>query len=137
MIGQVMIIACLVIMLLLGSIHLFYTFFTDKFYPRNNALLTGLQTTSPNISPKTTLWKGIIGFNASHSMGLIMFGLIYGYLVINHFELVLNSVFLQLLGLFVLFSYLALAKKYWFKTPLLGITLATVFYMAGFALSYN
>jgi hypothetical protein len=30
------------------------------------------------------MWKAWIGFNASHAYGAIFFGLIYGYLALEH-----------------------------------------------------
>jgi hypothetical protein len=137
MIGQMTIMAGLAIILLLGVLHLVHTFFTDKFHPRDAGLLKALQTASPVISPETTLWKSIIGFNASHSIGFIMFGLIYGWLTLNHMELLLHSLFLSLLGLCVLLSYMTLAKIFWFNVPFIGITLATLLYVAGMMLSYS
>ena len=33
---------------------------------------------------ETTMWRCWVGFNASHSMGLILFGLAFGYLALAH-----------------------------------------------------
>ncbi|MCC7005352.1 MAG: hypothetical protein IT497_01745 [Ottowia sp.] len=115
--------------------HLTYTFFTDKFHPQDTALLTTLKVATPIISRETTIWKGLVGFNASHSIGFIMFGLIYGYLAFAHLDFFVSSAFLMIIGLATLLSYMALAKQYWFKVPFTGITLATAFYIVGLVLS--
>jgi hypothetical protein len=43
-----------------------------------------MSATAPVISRETTMWKAWIGFNASHSLGAILFGLVYGYLALAH-----------------------------------------------------
>ncbi len=48
------------------------------------------------------MWRCWMGFNASHSMGLILFGLIYGYLALAHDQLLFRSPFLLLVGLVML-----------------------------------
>jgi hypothetical protein len=39
-----------------------------------------------------------VGFNASHSMGLILFGLVFGYLALAHRQLLFQSPFLLVVG---------------------------------------
>ena len=81
------------------------------------------------------MWKGWIGFNATHSFGLILFGAVYGYLALVHSDFLFQSVFLIVLGLIVLFGYAFLARRYFFRTPLQGILLAVLLY--GLALIVN
>lgn len=136
MLGQILLIISSIIILLLGVLHLVYTFFTDKFYPRDTTLLTTLQSAVPIISSQTTIWKGLLGFNASHSIGFILFGLIYSYLAIKHLDFLLDTPFLLFVGLCTLLSYVILAKIYWFKVPFTGIVIATVFYVVGLTINY-
>jgi len=70
-------------------------------------------------------------FHVSHSMGLMLFGLIHGYLTVSRWEVLLRSHFLAGLGLLVLVGYVVLARVFWFKAPLIGVSLATLFYLAG------
>ena len=62
------------IMLLLGLLHLLYTFYSPQLLPRDDALHTRMQEVSLVITRQTTMWKAWVGFNASHSYGLILFG---------------------------------------------------------------
>jgi len=39
------------------------------------------------------MWKAWIGFNASHSLGAVLFGQVYGYLVLAHAPMLLSSPF--------------------------------------------
>ena len=60
------------------------------------------------------MWKTWIGFNASHSYGAILFGLVYGYLAIAEGGMFFRSPFLLLVGLLLLVGYVFLGKRYWF-----------------------
>jgi len=123
------------ITLLLGVVHLLYTFYGQKLSPRDPALLARMQEISPVITRQTTMWRAWIGFNASHSYGLILFGAIYGYLALMHGGFLFQSVFLLAVGVIGLLAYLILCHKYFFRIPLLGVLLATALYIAGIVVS--
>ena len=114
--------------MLLGLIHLVYTFYGPKLLPRDRDLRARMQEVSPVITGETTMWKAWVGFNASHSYSLILFGAVYGYLAVAHSDFLFQSVFLLSLGLILLFGYVFLAKRYFFRIPLWGVLLATVLY---------
>jgi len=116
------------IILLLGLIHLLYTFYGPKLLPRDQELQTRMQEVSPVITRQTTMWKAWVGFNASHSYSLVLFGAVYGYLAVAHSDFLFQSVFLLSLGLMLLFGYVFLAKRYFFRIPFWGVLLATVLY---------
>jgi hypothetical protein len=121
------------IILLLGTIHLIYTFTGSKLTPRDPALRESMSAISPVLTRQTTMWKAWVGFNASHSLGAILFGLVYGYLAIVHADFLFRSPFLLIVGLAVLASYVVLAKLYWFRIPFIGISVATATYLAAVA----
>jgi hypothetical protein len=116
------------IVLVLGLMHLLYTFYGPKLLPRDRELQTRMQEVSPVITRQTTMWKAWVGFNASHSYGLILFGAVYGYLALAHSAFLFRSVFLLSLGLILLFGYIFLAKRYFFRIPLGAVLLATFLY---------
>ena len=118
------------IILLLGMIHLLYTFRGNKLHPRDSALEARLKEVSPVITRETTMWKAWIGFNASHSYGAILFGLVYGYLALFHGAFLFGSPFLLVLGLVLLAGYAFLGRAYWFSVPFRGIVLSTALYVA-------
>jgi hypothetical protein len=124
------------IILLLGLTHLLYTFYGPKLLPRDPELQTRMQEVSPVITRQTTMWNAWVGFNASHSYGLIMFGAVYGYLALAHNEFLFQSVFLLALGLMLLFGYVFLAKRYFFRISLRGVVLATFLYAAALVVSW-
>jgi hypothetical protein len=123
-------------MLALGILHLLYTFRSSKLHPRDAELAARLKSVSPVISRETTMWKAWIGFNASHGLGAVLFGAVYGYLALARGAVLFDSWFLCALGSLLLAAYLALAKRYWFRVPFRGILLALACYVAGLAVAF-
>ncbi|MEO8162030.1 MAG: hypothetical protein ABI588_11485 [Arenimonas sp.] len=118
------------IMGLLGSVHLLYTFRGNKLFPRDTHLERQMAQVSPVLTRHTTMWLAWIGFNASHSMGAMFFGLMYGYLALAQPALLFGSPFLVALGFAMLAGYTLLAKEYWFRIPLTGTAMALALYCA-------
>lgn len=113
------------IFLILGAIHLFYTFFSSKFNARNKSVVEAMKDTSPVLTAETTMWKAWTGFNASHSAGAIFIGLINIVLAVQYFSFIQNSMLIPVLNVVTSGFYLWLAKKYWFRVPFTGILIAT------------
>nr|WP_302184248.1 hypothetical protein [Pseudomonas donghuensis] len=128
-IAQLLICASAAIALLLGTVHLVYTFASNKFQPRDPALGEQMQKISPVISRQTTVWRAWVGFNASHSLGAMLFGLVYGYLALAAPQALLRDGFLLGLGVVFLASMALLARRYWFNIPLIGISLALLLFV--------
>lgn len=131
MLARILVSASALIMFLLGSIHLLYTFFGDKLAPRDPAVKAGMSATHLVLTSETTVWRAWIGFNASHGICAMFFGLIFGFLAVAHSELLFRSTYLQVLGLAVLIGFVVLARLYWFSVPLLGVSIACACFLAG------
>ena len=131
MMPRILIAASAAIALVLGFLHLVYTFFTRKLNPRDDELEREMRRALPRITSQTTMWKAWVGFNASHSAGIILFGAIYGYLSLFAWTLLLHSAFFIGLGIAFFVAYLLLAKLYWFRRPLIGVALAGGLYILG------
>ena len=110
----------------LGGMHLIYTFFTNKFEAYDSSVTEAMKGTSPILTKETTIWKAWIGFNASHSLGAMVFAGVYVPLGLSHFSVIAESLWFSILPVFVGLSYLVLAKRYWFKIPFVGILISTV-----------
>jgi hypothetical protein len=119
------------VFLLLGLVHLLYTFRGPMLHPRDPDLTARMMTVSPVISRETTMWRAWVGFNVSHSLCLILFGAVYGYLAMRHSAFLFQSWFLLALGFVLLLSFVVLAKLYWFTAPFRGVALAAVLYLLG------
>ncbi len=122
-------------MFALGVAHLVYTFWGPKLTPRDPALQISMSQISPVISKQTTMWRAWVGFNVSHSMGAILFGLVFGFLALAHGQLLFRSPFLLVVGLAMLGGYAVLGKIYWFSAPFTGICISLACYVASIALS--
>lgn len=125
------------IILLLGALHLVYTFFGSKLTPRDSQLIDQMKQVSPVITKETDMWKCWIGFNASHSLCAILFGLVYGYLAILHPDFLLASYFLLFTGLGLLTGLVVLGKLYWFSIPFYGISIAFVCYCGALVINFT
>jgi len=115
--------------IVLGTIHLLYTFFTNKLSARNTVLEKEMKDSFLVLTKETSMWKAWIGFNASHSSGAIYIGLINLLLAARYFNMVKSPVFL-LLNIITALFYLWLAKKYWFSIPFKGILISTCCFIA-------
>ncbi len=136
MLASILIATSAAIALFLGLVHIYLTFFTRAFAPRDAALEEKLQSVSPRISAQMTMARAWVGFHASHALGIIFFGLIYGYLALAARDFLIRSPFLVMLGALVLLGYVVLAKLYFFHRPLVGVALALACYVAGVAVAY-
>jgi hypothetical protein len=132
---QALFVASAAIILALGIVHLAYTFAGPKLTPRDAALQARMREVSPMVTRHTTMWKAWIGFNASHSLGAILFGLVYGHLALAQPALLFQSQFLLGVGLAMLGSYALVGRACWFSVPNAGIALALVAYAAGTVLA--
>ena len=123
------------IILTLGVVHLVYTYWGAMLTPRDPALQISMSQISPVITQETTMWRCWVGFNASHSMALILFGLVFGFLALAHGQLLFRSPFLLAVGLTMLAAFVVLCKLYFFSSPLTGISISFACYVVSIALS--
>ncbi|NJN50489.1 MAG: hypothetical protein HC809_00490 [Gammaproteobacteria bacterium] len=82
------------------------------------------------------MWKAWVGFNASHSMGAILFGALFIYLALAQPELLFTSAFLSVLGGLFLVGYTVLGRLYWFSVPYRGIIVASLLYIGAYVIKF-
>jgi len=123
------------IILTLGVLHLVSTFWGPSLTPSDPALQISMSQGSPVMTNETTMWRCWVGFNASHSLGLILFGLVFGYLALAHGPLLFRSLFLLVVGLAMLVVLVVLCKVYFFSWPLTGVSISLACYVTSIALS--
>lgn len=119
----------------LGAVHLTYTFWGPNLSPRDPTLQISMSQISPVITKETTMWRCWVGFNATHSMGLILFGLVFGFLALAHDQLLFRSPFLLVVGLAMLVGLVVLCKFCFFRAPLIGVGVSLACYVASIAFS--
>ena len=131
MIAQGLIAASAAIVFGLGALHLLLTFRGPKLLPREPGLRAQMEHSTLVLTRETSVWKAWIGFNASHSLGAMLFGAVYGHLALAHPAVLLHSPVLLAIGATLLLAYAWLARRYWFSVPSRGIVLALLLYAAG------
>jgi hypothetical protein len=135
MIARVLMILSAAVVLLLGTLHLAYTFSGSKLWPREPDVMLSMQRTPLRITNETTVWRAWIGFNASHSMAAMLFGVVFAYLAFAHPELLFRSVFLLSVGFAMVGGLVVLAKLYWFSIPFAGVSIALLCYVSSIVVS--
>jgi hypothetical protein len=136
MVEQILLIIGAAIFGVLGVLHFYYTFFTTMFMTRDRKVAEAMKKTSPLLTKQTTMWDAWIGFNGSHSLGAIIIGVFYILLATTHMEVIRETKGFVLLAVLIGVSYLVLAKKYWFRIPLIGISIATFCFLSSAILIY-
>jgi hypothetical protein len=118
------------VFVLLGLLHALYTYLDidrpRRLVPQDPAVMQAMAKSNLRLSGTgTTMWRAWVGFNFSHSIGVILFGTI----CIGAGS-VLGTIVLPawILFLFVVIAsiYLAVGQLYWFRIPVAGIVLAEV-----------
>ncbi|MBR7801755.1 LIC_13387 family protein [Undibacterium fentianense] len=129
--GSILIGMSALIFLVLGSIHLYLSFFSRVFYPRDDHLLDLMQSNSPRLTRQTTLWRAGLGFHASHSLGAMLYGALFLYFVTIVPDFFFKQDFLLVIGFIYVACMFALARRYWFRVPFYGTALASILYLVG------
>lgn len=137
MLARLLIATAAAVTLYLGAAHLLFTFRGPLLRPRDPALEAHMRRVSPGITAQTTMWRTWIGFNASHGLGLLLFGAVYGYLALFEPTVLFGSVFLRAAGSVLLLAYLVLAKAYFFNAPFRAVLAAVVCFAAGLAAAWR
>lgn len=132
------------IFLLLGVAHAVFTFQSTPqrgpMMPTDPAISEAMQIESglglaPDI--RTTLYRAWIGFNLSHSLGIIaVAGVLIAQIATDFGAAVDEGWFLALVAVAPL-AYLVLAIKFWFDQPRNAIAVATVLLWAGVVLELS
>jgi hypothetical protein len=81
------------------------------------------------------MWRAWLGFNVSHGIGVLFFGLVFVILAVSDPALLSKVTLLPVLALAVSTSYLVLSVKYWFHIPAIGSGIGAVCFLAALILA--
>jgi len=119
--------------ILLGAIHILYSvrdaWSPKKLTPYDDSVRVSMQRSTLALTRQTTMWRAWLGFNISHGIGVLFFGLIYLTLAISDFALITRITLLQYFALTVSVSYLVLSVKFWFHIPTIGSGIGTACFL--------
>lgn len=103
--------------------------------PRDPALREAMVQDTVLMTRRTNMWLAWVGFNLSHSLGAILFGVVV--VLIGRSQATFESqgaLFLPLATV-VSATYLVLGIRYWFRAPIVGITLSVMCFVVSWVLS--
>jgi len=108
----------------LGALHAAYTI-TDtwrpkKLVPSKPEVAAAMRSSTLALTKETDMWSAWVGFNISHSLGLLFYSSVYAYLAIFQFSVLVSSIPLLAGAPLIALLYLVLSKKYWFSIPATG-----------------
>jgi len=119
--------------MILGAIHILYTLMDmrapRKLTPHDDSVRLAMLKSTLALTTQTTMWRAWVGFNISHGMGVLFFGLIYLVLAITDFNLLVRSRMLPIMALVIGAIYFVLSIKYWFRVPAIGTGIGTTCYL--------
>jgi hypothetical protein len=114
------------IFVLLGLLHAIYTFLDIKrprrLVPDDPAVSDAMARSQVRLARGgMTMWRAWVGFNFTHSIGAVLFGVLCIFA-----GAVIGTVAVSSWLLFLLFAigviYLVVGLLYWFRTPIVGIS---------------
>jgi hypothetical protein len=88
-----------------------------SFTPTHENVRHAMAGSRLRLAPQTTMWNAWVGFNLSHSLGLLVFGTFCGALALRDFGIVAGSPVLRFGAVGVGAIYLVLALRFWFWVP--------------------
>jgi len=94
--------------------------------PRDPAVRDAMARDSILLTRRTTLWLAWVGFNLSHSLGAILFGAVVVLIGRTSASFEAQAAVFLPLAVLVSATYLVLGVRYWFRTPIIGISAACV-----------
>lgn len=86
------------------------------------------------LTRRTDLWRAWVGFNLSHSLGAVLFGVVVLAVGYDPATFALQAPVFVPLALVVSLVYVVLAVRYWFSTPIAGCVLGAALFAATFGL---
>ena len=116
---------------LLGALHMLYTLLDlrdpRRLAPREQEVIEAMRAATLRISRGgTDMWRAWIGFNFSHSLGILVFAALAVLSGAQHWKPT-TELFAALV--IVGTAYVILAARYWFRVPMLGATFGTACFL--------
>jgi hypothetical protein len=98
--------------------------------PADTGLATAMAETRLVLTRRTNMWLAWVGFNFSHSLGALLFGVVVLMIGRSAASFAAEGRVFVPLAVVVSSAYLILALRYWFRTPILGCALSVVLFVS-------
>ena len=102
---------------------------TKGLSPRDPAVRGAMASDRILLTRRTTVWLAWVGFNMSHSLGATLFGVVVVLIGRSSASFETQAIVFLPLAVLVSAIYLVLAARYWFRTPIIAISLASVSFL--------
>ncbi len=102
---------------------------TKGLSPRDVTLRDAMGRDTLVLTRRTTVWLAWVGFNLSHSLGALLFGAVVLLIGRSSASFEAQAGAFLPLAVLVSASYFVLGVRYWFRTPIIGISLAGVCFL--------
>jgi hypothetical protein len=114
--------------LFLGSLHAWYTPRTPEerngLSPADPDVAEAMTRTHPVLTRRINLWQGWVGFNLSHSLGVVMLGALVVIAGRNPAAFSANAAAFVPFAMVLAAAYLAIGIRYFFRVPIAGCALS-------------
>jgi len=124
--------------IVLGVVHALFTlgdvFRPRLFTPRNDDVRQGMMATTIGLTHRMNLWRSWLGFNITHGLGLVFFGLVLLLVALDDFRLVTTLEFMMPLAVAVSTTYALLAVRFFYYVPAGVATLGAACFIASYLL---
>ena len=102
--------------------------------PRTPAVREAMTNDTILLTRRTTMWLAWVGFNLSHSLGAVVFGSFV--LLVGRSSMSFDTQAAAFLPFTVVVCglYLILARRYWFRTPIIGIAVSGICFVVSWVL---
>jgi len=102
--------------------------------PRDLAFRQSMAEQTVLLTRRTNLCLSWVGFNLSHSLGAVLFGVVVLLIGRSPATFAANWPAFVPLAIVVSGAYLVIALRYWFRTPIVGIIVSSVCFVSSGAL---
>lgn len=107
------------------------------FTPPDATLRQAMQQSSIRFRPDINLWQAWLGFNLTHSLGLIVLGSVFLHVGIFDPGIFTSSLLVQAFAVAVSAAYLVTSIKYFFVHPVIGSAIGLVCFLAAAGLAHT
>jgi hypothetical protein len=101
--------------------------------PSDPALIESMKTSALLLTRRTDMWLAWVGFNLSHSVGAIAFGLFVVAIGRSTESFASQAAFCVPLATLVAAAYVGIGLKYWFRSPNAGLAIALACFVGSWA----
>jgi hypothetical protein len=95
-----------------------------------------MQTSSVRLHPTLNLWRAWMGFNLTHSLGLVLFGGAFVFVGLFEPEVFAASLLFQAVAVLGSAAYLGISAGFFFSRPIMGASAGLICFLLAAGLAY-